>query len=126
MVMKRKIKSTKHKTVPSSHEHVPKDLQELTHEELSGYENKESSLAASSTDENEDEGLGDGNMGRNNKNTSLEIALLSRLHAARRSTQQISVPATPIGDPIGNFDHQNLFFKIIIPTQTGHAMPSIK
>jgi len=59
----------KHKTVPSSHEHVPKDLQELTHEELSGYENREPSPATSSTDENEDEGLGDGNMGRNNKNT---------------------------------------------------------
>ena len=67
--MKQKIKSTKHKTVSSSREHIPKDLQELTHEELSGYENKEASLAASSTDENEDEGLGDGNMGRNNKNT---------------------------------------------------------
>ena len=69
MVMKRKIKSTKHKTVPSSHQHTPKDLQELTHEELSGYENKAASLAASSTDENEDEGLGDGNMGRNNKHS---------------------------------------------------------
>ena len=67
--MKRKIKSTKHKTVPGSRGHVPKDLQELTHEELSGYENKESALAASSTDENEDEGLGDGNMGRSNKNS---------------------------------------------------------
>jgi hypothetical protein len=67
--MKRKIKSTKRKAVTSRHEHVPKDLQELTHEELSGYENKEPSLAASSTDENEDEGLGDGNMGRNNKHS---------------------------------------------------------
>ena len=65
--MKQKIKSTKHKTVPGSSEHVAKDLQELTHEELSGYENKGSSLAASSTDENEDEGLGDGNMGRSQK-----------------------------------------------------------
>ena len=69
MVMKQKIKSTKHKTVTDPREHVPKDLQELTHEELSGYENKESSLAASSTDENEDEGLGDGNMGRSNKHS---------------------------------------------------------
>ena len=69
MVMKQKIKSTKHKSVPGSSEHVPKDLQELTHEELSGYENKEPSLAASSTDENEDEGLGDGNMGRSNKHS---------------------------------------------------------
>jgi hypothetical protein len=67
--MKPKIKSTKHKTAPSSREHVPKDLQELMHQELSGYENKESSLATSSTDENEDEGLGDGRMGRNNKHS---------------------------------------------------------
>ena len=57
------------KEIPVRSEHVPKDLQELTHEELSGYENKESSLATSSTDENENEGLGDGNMGRNNKNS---------------------------------------------------------
>jgi len=56
------------KEITARREHVPKDLEELTHEELSGYENKESSLAASSTDENEDEGLGDGNMGRSNKN----------------------------------------------------------
>ena len=69
MVMKQKIKSTKHKAVSGSREHIPKDLQELTREELSGYENKESSLATSSTDENEDEGLGDGNMGISNKNT---------------------------------------------------------
>ena len=66
--MKEKSKSRKNvKEIPVRDEHVPKDLQELTHEELSGYENKESSLAASSTDENEDEGLGDGNMGRSQK-----------------------------------------------------------
>ena len=59
----------KHKTVPGSGEHVPKDLQELTHDELSGYENKETSLAVSSTDENEDEGVGDGNIGRGNKHS---------------------------------------------------------
>jgi hypothetical protein len=66
--MKPKIKSTKKsKKVSGSREHVPKDLQELEHDELSGYESKESSLTASSTDENEDEGLGDGNMGRSQK-----------------------------------------------------------
>ena len=61
-----KTKSKSKKQVKNI-ERVPKDLQELTHDELSGYENKESSLAASSTDENEDEGLGDGNMGRSQK-----------------------------------------------------------
>jgi hypothetical protein len=67
--MKAKSKSKKNvKETPDRREHVPKDLEELTHEELSGYENKESSLAASSTDENEDEGLGDGNMGRSRNN----------------------------------------------------------
>ena len=50
-----------------SEKHVPKDLEELEHNELSGYESKASSLSASSTDENEDEGLGDGNMGRSQK-----------------------------------------------------------
>jgi hypothetical protein len=64
--MKGKSKSKKN---AEEVEHIPKDLQELTHAELSGYENKESSLATSSTDENEDEGLGDGNMGRNNKHS---------------------------------------------------------
>jgi len=68
--MKRTTKSNKNvKAITVPREHVPKDLQELTHEELSGYENKEPSLATSSTDENEDEGLGDGNMGRSNKNS---------------------------------------------------------
>ena len=58
-------KNVKEITVPRKY--VANDLEELQHLELSGYENKESSLAASSTDENEDEGLGDGNMGRSQK-----------------------------------------------------------
>ena len=62
-----KEKSKSKKNVREIREHIAKDLQELQHDELSGYENKESSLAASSTDENEDEGLGDGNMGRSQK-----------------------------------------------------------
>ena len=66
--MKGKSKSKKNvKEIPIRREHVPKDLQELTHEELSGYENKKTSLPVSSTDENEDEGLGDGNIGRSHK-----------------------------------------------------------
>jgi len=58
---------TKGRKTPVSHGHIPKDLKQLKHDELSGYENKEVSLAASSTDESEDEGLGDGNMGRSQK-----------------------------------------------------------
>ena len=42
----------------------PDDLEELTHDELSGAENKDTDLEASSADEDEDEGLGDGNIGR--------------------------------------------------------------
>ena len=53
--------------VPVPRKHIANDLEELQHLELSGYEDEESSLAASSTDENEDEGLGDGNMGRSQK-----------------------------------------------------------
>jgi len=55
------------KEILAPRKYVANDLEELQHLELSGYENKESSLAASSTDENEDEGLGDGNMGRSKK-----------------------------------------------------------
>jgi hypothetical protein len=63
--MKEKSRSKKNvKEIQVPREHVAKDLQELEHNELSGSESKESSLAASSTDENEDEGLGDGNIGR--------------------------------------------------------------
>ena len=40
------------------------ELEELQHEELSGPQDKEPSAATSSTDEDEDEGLGDGNIGR--------------------------------------------------------------
>ena len=56
------------KTVNPKRKHVAKDLHELEHDELSGYESKERSLSTSSTDDNEDEGLGDGNMGRSDKN----------------------------------------------------------
>jgi len=66
--MKEKPRSKKDvKAKPVSRKHIANDLEALQHLELSGYENKESSLAASSTDENEDEGLGDGNMGRSQK-----------------------------------------------------------
>ena len=43
---------------------MPEDLEELTHDELSGAESKATDLATSSVDEDEDEGLGDGNIGR--------------------------------------------------------------
>lgn len=66
--MKEKSRSKKDmKPKPVPRKHIANDLEELQHLELSGYENKEASLAASSTDENEDEGLGDGNMGRSQK-----------------------------------------------------------
>jgi hypothetical protein len=39
-------------------------IEDLEKTELSGYQYQESSLAASSTDEDENEGLGDGNIGR--------------------------------------------------------------
>jgi hypothetical protein len=41
-----------------------RDLEDLQHEELSGVQNREISIATSSTDEDENEGLGDGNIGR--------------------------------------------------------------
>jgi len=44
------------------------DLNDLQHEELSGVQDERSSLAVSSTDEDEDEGLGDGNIGRSKNN----------------------------------------------------------
>jgi hypothetical protein len=43
-------------------------LEDLLHEELSGTDAGKSSLAVSSTDEDEDEGLGDGNIGRSKNN----------------------------------------------------------
>lgn len=43
-------------------------LNDLQHEELSGVQDESSSLATSSTDEDEDEGLGDGNIGRSKNN----------------------------------------------------------
>lgn len=43
-------------------------LEDLLHEELSGADGGKSSLAVSSTDEDEDEGLGDGNIGRGKNN----------------------------------------------------------
>lgn len=39
-------------------------LDDLQHLELSGPDDQKTSLNSSSTDENEDEGLGDGNIGR--------------------------------------------------------------
>ena len=52
----------------ASKKSLPADLQGLEHDELSGHEDNQSSLAASSTDEDEDEGLGDGNIGRSERN----------------------------------------------------------
>jgi hypothetical protein len=43
---------------------TPEDLKEMTQDELSGAEDKHSALSSSSTDEEEDEGLGDGKIGR--------------------------------------------------------------
>jgi hypothetical protein len=60
-------KSRSKKNIKQVREHLAKDLQELQQAELSGNQNKETSLAVSSTDENEDEGLGDGNIGRSHK-----------------------------------------------------------
>jgi hypothetical protein len=47
--------------------HSESGLDDLQHEELSGHD-RESSLEVSSTDEDEDEGLGDGNIGRSKNN----------------------------------------------------------
>ena len=44
------------------------DLENLAHEELSGADEKKSSLAVSSTDDDENEGLGDGKIGRSKNN----------------------------------------------------------
>ena len=43
------------------------DLEGLQHEELSGVQNHEMSTAISSTDDDENEGVGDGNIGRSKK-----------------------------------------------------------
>jgi len=48
-----------------------RDLEDLQHEELSGDQNNEISAATSSTDEDENEALGDGNIGRG-KDTILQ------------------------------------------------------
>jgi hypothetical protein len=45
-------------------ESVPDSLKDLQHEELSGKSSKQSTMATSQTDDDEDEGLGDGNIGR--------------------------------------------------------------
>lgn len=45
---------------------TPDDLEKLSHDELSGGEGSASTLASSETDEDEDEGLGDGRIGRSN------------------------------------------------------------
>jgi hypothetical protein len=52
----------KEKPLDSSEE--PENLKEMEQDELSGLDSKSSSLASSGTDEDEDEGLGDGNIGR--------------------------------------------------------------
>lgn len=44
------------------------DLENLVHEELSGADEEKSSLAVSSTDDDENEGLGDGKIGRSKNN----------------------------------------------------------
>jgi hypothetical protein len=45
-----------------------RDLEDLAHEELSGGKKTGTSAATSSTDEDENEGLGDGNIGRSRAN----------------------------------------------------------
>jgi hypothetical protein len=56
-----RAKKKKEETDPSS---KSDDLKEMTHDELSGADDKRSALSSSSTDEDEDEGLGDGKIGR--------------------------------------------------------------
>ena len=43
---------------------VPDDIEDLRHEELSGDDSDEKDFDLSQTDEDENEGLGDGNIGR--------------------------------------------------------------
>lgn len=57
-------RTRKEKKEEANDSSVPEDLTELTHDELSGAESKDTDLAATSVDEDEDEGLGDGNIGR--------------------------------------------------------------
>jgi hypothetical protein len=64
----RKQSSKKSLSKKNASKDSPADLQGLEHDELSGHEDKQSSLAASSTDDDEDEGLGDGNIGRSERN----------------------------------------------------------
>lgn len=58
----RRIKKKKEEQTDVSS--TPDDLKEMTHDELSGADDKGSALSSSSTDEDEDEGLGDGKIGR--------------------------------------------------------------
>jgi hypothetical protein len=59
--MKQK-RSRKNKEIQK--EALPDSLRDLQHSELSGKSSKQSTLATSQTDDDEDEGLGDGNIGR--------------------------------------------------------------
>jgi hypothetical protein len=63
--MKRAHKKKEKKEKPEAYS-PPEDLKELSHDELSGVESRGTDLAASSVDEDEDEGLGDGNIGHSN------------------------------------------------------------
>jgi hypothetical protein len=60
---------TKKEKKEESNDSTPEDLTELSHDELSGADSKDTDLAASSVDEDEDEGLGDGNIGRSDDDT---------------------------------------------------------
>ena len=66
MKPEQKKSKNKHGKTQVSKQSVPEDLHGLEHEELSGHD-EQSSLAASNTDEDEDEGLGDGNIGRSDR-----------------------------------------------------------
>ena len=62
--MKRKPKNRLKGRTKTDTDHSPTSLEDLQHTELSGGNEKGMSLDSSSTDENEDEGFGDGNIGR--------------------------------------------------------------
>ena len=64
---KKKIEKKSKKIQEDDTSHSRSGVDDLRHEELSGHDD-ESSLETSSTDEDEDEGLGDGNMGRSRDN----------------------------------------------------------
>jgi hypothetical protein len=61
------MKHNSSKKKKDSPTHTPASLEDLQHEELSGEEPHGEATAASQTDEDEDEGVGDGNVGRSSE-----------------------------------------------------------